>query len=107
MRRGDLVTIALQGAYGKPLPALIIQSDLFVEHPSVTILPVTSDLRDTPLFRIRINQEEGNQLTKLSEVMVDKAQTVPREKIGETFGRLSEADMLAVSRAFAVFMGVV
>ena len=107
MRRGDLVTIALQGAYGKPRPALIIQSDLFVEHPSVTILPVTSDLRDTPLFRIRINQDEANQLTKLSEVMVDKAQTVPREKIGETFGRLSEADMLAVSRAFAVFMGVV
>jgi mRNA interferase MazF len=107
MRRGDLVTIALQGAYGKPRPALIIQSDLFVEHPSVTILPVTSDLRDTPLFRIRINQEEGNQLTKFSEVMVDKVQTVPREKIGETFGRLSEADMLAVSRAFAVFMGVV
>jgi mRNA interferase MazF len=107
MRRGDLITIALQGTYGKPSPALIIQSDLFVEHPSVTILPVTSDLRDTPLFRIRINQDDGNQLTKLSEVMVDKAQTVPREKIGKTFGRLSETDMLAVSRAFAVFMGVV
>jgi mRNA interferase MazF len=107
MRRGDLITIALQGTYGKPSPALIIQSDLFVEHPSVTILPVTSDLRDTPLFRIRINQDDGNQLTKLSEVMVDKAQTVPREKIGKTFGRLSETDMLAVSRAFAVFMGIV
>jgi mRNA interferase MazF len=107
MRRGDLITIALQGTYGKPRPALIIQSDLFVEHPSVTILPVTSDLRDTPLFRIRINQDDGNQLTKLSEVMVDKAQTVPREKIGKTFGRLSETDMLAVSRAFAVFMGIV
>lgn len=29
MRRGDIVTIALQGDYGKPRPALIIQSDLF------------------------------------------------------------------------------
>jgi hypothetical protein len=27
MRRGDLVTIALQGDYGKPRPALIVQSD--------------------------------------------------------------------------------
>lgn len=107
MRRGDLVTIALQGAYGKPRPALIIQSDLFAEHPSVTILPVTSDLRDTPLFRVRISHDEGNRLSKPSEVMVDKVQTVPREKIGEVFGHLSEEDMLAVSRAFAVFMGVV
>jgi len=75
MRRDDLVTIALQGAYGKPRPALIIQSDLFSEHPSVTILPVTSDLRDTPLFRVRISHDEGNGLSKLSEVMVDKVQT--------------------------------
>ena len=48
MKRGDLVTIALQGDYGKPRPALVIQSDLFSEHPSVVILPVTSELRDTP-----------------------------------------------------------
>lgn len=56
MRRGDLVTIALQGDYGKPRPALIVQSDLFNEHPSVTILPVTSELRETPLFRIRVER---------------------------------------------------
>lgn len=107
MRRGDLVTIALQGAYGKPRPALIIQSDLFAEHPSVTILPVTSDLRDTPLFRILISHDEGNGLSKPSDVMIDKVQTVPREKVGDVFGHLSEEDMLAVSRSIAVFMGVV
>ena len=107
MRRGDLVTIALQGAYGKPRPALIIQSDLFAEHPSVTILPVTSDLRNTPLFRIAVDADEYNGLSKISEIMVDKAQTIPREKIGNVFGRLAEEDMLAVSRALAVFLGVV
>lgn len=107
MRRGDLVTIALQGAYGKPRPALVIQSDLFAEHPSVTILPVTGELRNTPLFRVPIEPDEGNSLHKQSEVMVDKAQTVPREKIGEVFGHLTEEDMLAVSRAMAVFLGVV
>lgn len=59
MRRGDLVTIALQGAYGKPRPALIIQSDLFDEHPSVTVLPVTSELRETPLFRVMLDPIPG------------------------------------------------
>lgn len=107
MRRGDLVTIALQGAYGKPRPALIIQSDLFAEHPSVTILPVTSNLRNTPLFRIAVDADERNGLSKISEIMVDKAQTIPREKVGNVFGRLAEEDMLAVSRALAVFLGVV
>ena len=60
MKRGDLVTIALQGDYGKPRPALVIQSDLFSEHPSVVILPVTSELRDTPLFRVTIAPNEVN-----------------------------------------------
>lgn len=107
MRRGDLVSIALQGDYGKPRPALIVQSDLFAEHPSVTILPVTSELRDTPLFRVLIEPTETNGLRKSSQVMVDKVQTISREKIGEVFGRMTEEDMLAVSRALAVFLGVV
>ena len=60
MKRGDLVTVALQGDLGKPRPALIIQSDLFDKHPSVTILPITSELRDVPLFRIQVNPSETN-----------------------------------------------
>jgi mRNA interferase MazF len=67
VKRGDLVTIALPGSYGKPRPALIIQSDLFDEHPSMTILPVTSELRDTPLFRITVEPDDGNGLRKRSQ----------------------------------------
>lgn len=107
MKRGDLVTIALQGDYGKPRPALIVQSDLFDEHPSVTILPVTSELRSTPLFRVRIEPVPANGLQKTSEIMIDKAQSVPRERVGEVFGRLTEEQMLAVSRSLAVFLGVI
>jgi mRNA interferase MazF len=107
MRRGDLVTIALQGPYGKPRPALVVQSDLFDEHPSITILPITSEFRNTPLFRVPLKPSATNGLQKPSEVMVDKAQSVPREKIGDTFGHVSAEDMLAVSRSLAVFLGVI
>lgn len=31
------MAIVLPGAYGKPRPALVIQSDLFDEHPSITV----------------------------------------------------------------------
>ena len=105
MKRGDVVTVALPGSYGKPRPALIIQSDLFAEHPSVTILPVTSELRDTPLFRISIDPTPGNGLLKPSQIMVDKTQTIPREKIGKTLGQLDETTIVAVNRALALFLG--
>jgi mRNA interferase MazF len=105
MRRGDLVTVALQGDLGKPRPALIIQSDLFDTHPSVTILPVTSELRVAPLFRIAVTPSELNGLSKPSQVMVDKPQSIAREKAGAVIGRLDDESMLAVNRALAVFLG--
>jgi len=105
MKRGDLVTIALQGDYGKPRPAVVVQADFFSEHPSLTILPVTSELLTAPLFRIMVEPTEGNNLKKRSQVMVDKVQTVAREKIGPTFGRLDDTSMLAVNRALAVWLG--
>jgi mRNA interferase MazF len=100
-----LVTIALQGDYGKPRPGLVIQSDLFSEHPSVTILPVTSELREAPLFRITIVPTTENGLRKPSQVMVDKAQTVAREKVGAVIGRIDDPTMVAVNRALALFLG--
>lgn len=105
MRRGDLVTITLQGDFGKPRPALVIQSDLFDEHPSVTVLPVTSALREAPLFRLTLQPDADNGLRVPSQVMVDKVQTVLREKIGQTIGRLDDSTLLAVNRALAVFLG--
>ncbi|MDI1246577.1 MAG: type II toxin-antitoxin system PemK/MazF family toxin [Rhodoferax sp.] len=106
MKRGDLVTVALQGDLGKPRPALVIQSDLFDAHPSVTILPVTSDLRATPLFRITVKPTDGNGINKTSQVMVDKPQSISREKIGTVLGHLDGEVMLAVNRALAVFLGL-
>jgi len=103
MKRGDLVTIALQGDYGKPRPALVVQSDLFDAHPSVTILPVTSELREAPLFRIRIEPSAANGLQKTSDIMVDKPQSVPRERVGDVFGQVPAEQMLEVSRSLAVF----
>jgi len=103
--RGELVMVAFNADRGNPGPALVIQSDLFEAHPSVTILPVTSALREAPLLRIRVAPTLENGLRKVSQVMVDKLQTVAREKVGETIGRLDDESMLAVNRALAVFLG--
>jgi mRNA interferase MazF len=105
IKRGNLVTVSLPGSYGKPRPALIIQSDFFGNHPSVTVLPITSELRDAPLFRITIEPTKENGLHSHSQIMIDKSHTVPWEKLSKPFGKLSDENMIIVNRALAVFLG--
>lgn len=105
MKRGDLVTIALSGDCGKHRPALVVQSDLFSEHPSVTILPVTRELCRAPLFRIEIEPTTENNLKKISQVMVDKIQTISCEKVGSNFGRLDDTAMHAINRVLMLWLG--
>ena len=104
MRRGDVVTVSLPGDYGKPRPALVVQSDLFKEHPSVTVLPITSHLVDAPLLRISIGPECG--LDRASQIQIDKAQTPRAERIGGVIGQANETMLREVNRALAVFLGL-
>jgi mRNA interferase MazF len=105
-QRGDLVTVSLQGDYGKPRPALVIQSDLLADLESVVLCPVTSDLRNA-VFRVTLEPNPGNGLRTLSQVMVDKLTTLPRTKISEPFGRLDEEKLKMVDRALLLVVGVI
>jgi mRNA interferase MazF len=93
------------GSYGKTRPALVVQSDFFDEHPSVTILPITSELRSAPLFRIPLEPTSVNGLKQTSHIMVDKIQTISVEKVGEHIGLLEDKYMLQVNRSLALFLG--
>jgi mRNA interferase MazF len=106
MKRGDFLRIAIQGDFGKPRPALVIQSDKFNEHSTVTVLLVSGTIVDAPLFRVTVEPDATNQLKKLSQVMIDKSMTVKKEKLGKVFGIASDEVMLEVSRCLAVFLGI-
>ena len=105
--RGDFVTIAMQGDFGKPRPALVIQANQFDEHATVTVLPVTSTLVAAPLLRITVAPSAETGLQKPSQVMVDKAMTVKRGKLGQSFGRIDADALVEVERCLAVFLGIV
>lgn len=105
IHRGDFVVVSLQGNYGKPWPALVIQSDLLNELDSVMICPVTSEIRDA-MFRVTVEADRLNGLQVISQVMVDKVATLPRSKIGAAFGRLDADKMRAVERALLVVTGI-
>ena len=105
MKRGDLITVALPGDYGKPRPALVIQSDIYEHLNSVTVLPLTSNILSAESCRVVVQVSEENGLRQISQVMVEKASTLPRSKAGPVIGHLSAADMNAVNRALALFLG--
>lgn len=105
MRRGDLVPVALSGDFGKPRPALLIQSDQFGGTATVTVLLLSGTVVDAPLLRIDVEPSPENGLRKRSQIMVDKTMTVKRDKIGEPFGRLDDGIMVAVTRSLALFLG--
>ena len=107
MKRGDVVTVALPGDYGKPRPAVVVQSDHFNDtHASITVVPVTSTLVNAPLFRLAVEPSAQNGLRSLSQVMVDKLSTVRRERIGATIGVLEPETLTRVNRALALWLGI-
>lgn len=104
-RRDDVVVCILSGDYGKPRPAVVVQSDLFNEtHASVVLCPVSSELTKLTLFRVPIPATEASGLRKDSEIMVDKMSAARRERIGRRIGRLSGAQMSLLERALRLWL---
>ncbi len=107
MRRGQFVTVVTSGDYGKPRPALIVQSDLFSQLPSVVVCPLTTTIRaDADQFRLEVQPSEENGLRNVSQITVDKISVIPVAKVGSVIGAADAALMLRVNRALAVFLGI-
>jgi mRNA interferase MazF len=108
MQRGQFVTVALADEYGKPRPALVVQSDLFAELRCVVVCPLTTHLRnDADLFRLDVTPSEKNGLREASQITIDKITTLPVGKIGGVIGVADDVLMLRVNRALALFLGIV
>ncbi|MGB8401113.1 type II toxin-antitoxin system PemK/MazF family toxin [Bradyrhizobium sp.] len=107
MQRGDVVTVAAAGDYGKPRPAVIVQTGALPEnHASVVVCQLTSELADAPDFRVTIEPKPENGLRLKSQVMADKPVTVRRERIGQKIGHLGNQDMARLGIALAFVFGL-
>jgi mRNA interferase MazF len=106
LTRGDLVVVALAGDYGKPRPGLVVQADAFAALPSVTVLPLTSEISAEHLVWITVRPSRQNGLRSTSQIIIDKVSTVPRTKVGNRFGHVDVTTMRAVDGALAGFLGL-
>lgn len=106
MERGSVVVAVFPRDFGKPRPVVVVQANVFNRLDSVTLLPLTSDLRAEAPFRLHILPMPANGLTQPCQVMIDKAQTVYVDKIGRSIGRLDKASQVRVDAALALFLGL-
>jgi mRNA interferase MazF len=106
LRRGDLVIVAAPGDYGKPRPAVVVQSNAIPEsHASIVICPMTSELAEAD-FRITVEPGPEIGLRVRSQIMADKPVTIRRERIGRQIGRLGAAEVSRLNVALALVMGL-
>jgi len=105
MNRGDVVICAAPEDFGKPRPAVVVQSDLFNgTHSSVAVCLITSHLEDAPLFRIPVLAGRTTGLKSESQVMVDKVIAIPRNKITKRAGMLSASLLKEVDDALRLWL---
>jgi mRNA interferase MazF len=107
VKRGDIVVVVAPGDYGKPRPAVIVQSDLYnATHASLLVCLLTSETVKTPLFRLSIRPTPENGLRKVSQIMVDKLLAIPRSRVHEIIGTIDDATLLALNRCLALMLGL-
>jgi mRNA interferase MazF len=106
VKRGDIITVAAQGDYGKPRPAVVIQSDALNMAESVLVAIFTSTLSDAPFYRLTVEPTVANGLKVVSQVLVDKILAFPRAKCGPVVGRLAATEMLALNNLLSVMIGL-
>ena len=70
------------------------------------VLLTTSTLVDAPLMRVTVQASASNGLEKTSQIMIDKAMTLKREKIGPVLGLVNADQLTQVERGLAVFLGI-
>jgi mRNA interferase MazF len=108
IKRGDVVICAAPGDYGKPRPAVVVQSDLFnATHSSVVVCLITSHLEDAPLFRIPVPAGRTTGLKLESQVMVDKVIAIPRNKITGRAGAIPAGALKEVDHALRLWLELV
>ena len=107
MKRGDIVLVVARGDYGKPRPAVIVQSDLFnATHASLLVCLLTSEIVKAPLFRLSLHPAPENGLLEVSQIMVDKLLAIPRHRVRDCIGAIDDATLLALNRCLALMLGL-
>ena len=108
MKRGDVVTVATPGNDGKPRLAVVVQTDALTElgaHSVILCLMSSAELR-SPLFRLPVEPSASSGLDRPSQIMVEKILTLPRNKVTQIIGQLTDEQLVQLNRTLAFVVGL-
>jgi mRNA interferase MazF len=111
-RRGGVYLVNLNPSKGtepgKMRPCIVMQSDFLnnVEHPSTTVLPLTTQLiDDAEPLRFRLHSR--GRLEYDSDVMLDQTRTIDNRRIhGEVLMNLSRQEMGKIELFWRIVLGL-
>jgi len=106
LKRGDIVLVVFTGEFGKPRPALVIQTDTAIPSEYITCIPITGTLKRVPDVRVPIDPTPQNGLTKPSELMVDLVQTASRSRFRDVIGVIETETMILVEISLSLHLGL-
>ena len=108
MRRGDIAIVSAPGDYGKPRPAVVVQSNHLNEAglDSIIVCLITSQSGAAPVFRVGVEPSDNNGLKVPSQIMVDKLLTMRSSRVAKVIGRLNEESLFRLNRTLAFVLGL-
>ncbi|MGK9054027.1 type II toxin-antitoxin system PemK/MazF family toxin [Neorhizobium petrolearium] len=107
MKRGEIVIVSAPGDYGKPRPAVVVQTNGIPEnYPSIIVCQITSTIEAVTDFRIIVEPSERNGLRARSQIMTDKIIAVNQRRIGQRIGSLEEAELRQLNAALLFVLGL-
>jgi len=91
---------------GKERPALIISIDWYNnERDYVTILPISSKVKNIRVFELNVGQVvENDPKKRASKIMVDQIRSIDKQKLGKKGGELNGEQMSKVEEILKKFL---
>lgn len=79
---------------GKLRPTVVLQATDVTEQgtPGVVIVPLTTQLKDSNILRVRLKPSARLKLAQASDALVDQIHTIDRQLFIEPLGKLSELE---------------
>ncbi len=107
LRRGDIVTVAFQGDFGKPRLAVVVESDSLSPTDHILVCIGTSDIvPDAEPRRVLVKPDEENGLRLPTQFQSDKVSPARRAKCGAVIGRLDPDSLQELTLQLGVLLGL-
>lgn len=90
---------------GKKRPVVIVQTDILneVNHPSTIICPVTSNLQNSQLLRLRLFADI-NGLNADSDILIDQVRAIDNDRFIKKIGELTPAQISKLKSNLKIMM---